>query len=188
MFWESNKFQFADTLESNWLLIRKELEQLQSDNFLPWPEKFLYEKGWEVFGLYAFGKKLHKNCKLCPETTKLVEMIPGMITSGFSSLAPQSHIKPHVGHANGVLRGHLGLIVPDQCAIRVGNETKSWQEGKFFIFDDTTEHEAWNYSETTRVILLIDILNPELKSREDSKFTCSFEVAKVLKKLEKLET
>lgn len=75
MFFESSEFEFAATLESNWLLIRQELEQLQQGYFVPWPEKFLYEKGWEVFGLYAFGNKLQDNCQLCPETTRLVEMI-----------------------------------------------------------------------------------------------------------------
>ena len=40
----------------------------------------------EIFGLYGFGMKLDKNCQLCPETTKLVEQIPHLVSAGFSSL------------------------------------------------------------------------------------------------------
>ena len=62
---------------------------------------------------------------------------------------------------NTVLRLHLGLIIPKTytaigCAIRVGEEIENWQEGKCLIFDDTIEHEAWNRSHDTRVVLLVD--------------------------------
>ncbi len=160
MFYEISKFKFTENLESNWLVIKDELTKLQKSNVSPWPEKFLYEKGWDVFGLYAFGKKIEDNCRLCPETTKLVESIPGMTTAGFSSLAPGTHITPHMGYATTVLRCHLGLIVPDNCAIRVENQTVSWQEGKCIVFDDTFEHEAWNRGESPRVVLLLDFLKP----------------------------
>ena len=177
MFFDNEKFKFTTTLESNWLLIRQELEQLQRSYFMPWPEKFLYGKGWDVFGLYAFGRKLRDNCQLCPETTRVIETIPGMITAGFSSLAPGTHIKPHVGYSKSVLRCHLGLIVPDKCALRVGSQIKSWQEGKCFIFDDTTEHEAWNNSNQTRIALLIDFRKTQ-GLNDEQPICCSSEISK----------
>ncbi|MBW4566491.1 MAG: aspartyl/asparaginyl beta-hydroxylase domain-containing protein [Tolypothrix carrinoi HA7290-LM1] len=160
MFFDKSEFEFTATLEANWLVIQKELEQLQPKNFVDWPEKYIYNQGWEVFGLYAFSNRIEDNCRLCPETTKLVEMIPGMTTAGFSSLAPGTYIGPHFGATKAVLRCHLGLIVPDECAIRVDTETRSWQEGKCLIFDDTFEHEAWNKSDKTRIVLLIDFERP----------------------------
>ncbi|MBD2195425.1 MULTISPECIES: aspartyl/asparaginyl beta-hydroxylase domain-containing protein [Calothrix] len=160
MFFPASDFEFATALEANWLTVRQELEQLQPKNFIDWPEKNIYNQGWEVFGLYAFGQKIAENCRLCPETTKLVEAIPGMLTAGFSSLAPGTYIGPHFGATQAVLRCHLGVIVPDNCAIRVDKETRSWQEGKCLIFDDTFEHEAWNKSEQTRIVLLIDFTRP----------------------------
>jgi aspartyl/asparaginyl beta-hydroxylase (cupin superfamily) len=156
MFFAPDEFEFTHALESNWLVIREELERLKSTHFMPWPEKYLYTHGWEVFGLYAFNRKIENNCLLCPEATRLVESIPGMTTAGFSSLAPGAYIGPHVGASKAVLRCHLGLIVPDRCEIRVGTEIRSWEEGKCLIFDDTFEHEAWNRSEQTRIVLLID--------------------------------
>ncbi len=161
MFYDNLDFEFTIFLQSNWLVIQEELTRLQGIDFIPWYEKHLYNQGWNVFGLYVFGKKLEDNCRLCPETTKLVESIPGMTTAGFSYLAPGSHIRPHVGYTTAVLRCHLGLIVPDGCGIRVGKQTKSWESGKCLIFDDTIEHEAWNYSKLPRILLLIDFKKTE---------------------------
>lgn len=181
MFYESTDFKFTDIMESKRLLIKEELTRLQEGNFMPWQEKFLYNKGWNAFGLYAFEKKVEDNCRLCPETTKLVECIPGMTTAGFSSLAPGTHIVPHVGYSNAVLRCHLGLIVPDGCGIRVGTQTRNWIEGKCLIFDDTVEHEAWNRSNFPRIVLLIDFKKPNMASfNQLGDFP---EVAKVLQEL-----
>lgn len=161
MFYEPHQFNFVSLLELNWLTIKNELIQLRQGNFIPWPEPFLYGgKGWDVFGFHAYGRKLNNNCRLCPETTRLVEAIPGMTTAGFSVLAPGRHIAPHIGFSNAVLRCHLGLIVPDGCAIRVGTEIRHWQEGKCLIFEDTVEHEAWNRGNSIRVVLLIDVKKP----------------------------
>lgn len=161
MFYDPSQFEFVSSLESNWQIIQQELNQLREGDFIPWPEKYLYGKGWDTFGLYAFGIKIGKNCALCPETTKLLESIPDLVTAGFSSLAVDTHIAPHNGYPDGLLRCHLGLIVPDGCAIRVGTETKSWENGKCLVFDDTTEHEAWNKGNKTRVVLLMDFKAPE---------------------------
>ena len=190
-FFEANNFQFTQILESNWLTIRAELEQvlqreqntqekklsinpedfveqndieaytnqidIQQGGFIPWHQVEIYDGNWDVFGLYGFKQKIPENCKLCPKTTSLVEQIPNMITAGFSALKPGTHIHPHVGYTDKVLRYHLGLIIPNDCALRVGDEIRSWEEGKFLIFDDTFEHEAWNKSDNTRIVLLIDV-------------------------------
>ena len=162
MFKAVQEYEFTKELEANWQVIRQELEQLSDKDFLDWPEKHLYGKGWQTFGLYAFGMKLHKNCRLCPETTKLIEGIPHMVTAGFSSLLPSTHIAAHTGYPEGLLRCHLGLVGCDGCSLRVGAEVRDWQEGKCLIFDDTTEHEAWNRGDRTRVVLLIDFKSQEV--------------------------
>ncbi|MDX2096491.1 MAG: aspartyl/asparaginyl beta-hydroxylase domain-containing protein [Leptolyngbyaceae cyanobacterium bins.59] len=161
VFYDPQQFEFVTTLESNWQTVRAELEQLREGDFIPWPEKYLYGKGWDTFGLYAFGIKLAKNCQLCPKTAALLAQIPGLTTAGFSSLAPGTHIAPHTGYPDGLLRCHLGVIVPDECALRVADKTHAWSEGKCLVFDDTSEHEAWNRSDRTRIVLLIDFKAPD---------------------------
>jgi aspartyl/asparaginyl beta-hydroxylase (cupin superfamily) len=162
MFYSNDQFPFTKTLEQNWQSIRNELQRLKDGQFLDWPEKHLYGEGWTVFGLISFGIELDKNTKLCPETTRLVKQIPGIQTAGFSHMRPGTHITPHVGHPEGVLRCHLGLMIPENCALRVGDETRKWEEGKCMVFDDTIEHEAWNKSDKSRVVLLLDFKAPEL--------------------------
>lgn len=142
---------------AHWKEILTEFRALKEKDLEPWPEP-IHNGGWSVFGLYAFGKKLPKNCKKCPQTTFLVEMIPGMVTAGFSRMAPGTIIKPHKGYSNKVWRMHLGLVCPPDCGLRVGKEILTWEEGKMFRFDDTIEHEAWNRSNQERIILLIDRL------------------------------
>jgi len=43
------------------------------------------------------------------------------------------------------------------------------------IFDDSFEHEAWNKSNETRVILLFEIWRPEISPDERAALTTIFE-------------
>jgi len=102
--------------------------------------------------------------------------IPGRTPSVlFSQLQPGAHIPPHNGLINTRLIVHLPLIVPGKCRLRVGNEVREWQEGKAWVFDDSIDHEAWNDSDRTRVILLFDIARPELTDEENRWVATLFE-------------
>ena len=62
-----------------------------------------------------------------------------------------------------MLRHHLALMVPEPATasgIRVGGEVRHWEEGKSMVFDDTYEHEAWNDTDSDRVVLFLDIVRP----------------------------
>lgn len=112
---------------------------------------------------YAFGYKSQKNCQQCPQTAKLLEKIPGLKVAFFSILAPGKHIPEHRGKHKGIIRYHLGLIVPDPktaCRIRVADQFAYWEEGKSLIFDDTFLHEVWNDTDGYRAILFLDIARP----------------------------
>jgi aspartyl/asparaginyl beta-hydroxylase (cupin superfamily) len=84
----------------------------------------------------------------------------------FSVLEPNSRIEPHTGITNARLIVHFPLIVPDRCGFRVGGETRQWETGKALIFDDMTEHEAWNDSDRARVVLIADLWRLELSAAE----------------------
>ena len=158
MFYTADSFPFVKQLEAQWQLILMELQSLPCGQFQAWPETALYNQGWDVFGFYFFGQRLAANCAQCPQTLSILETIPGLTTAGFSCLAPATHIKPHTGYTDSVLRLHLGLLTPPECGLRVGAEVRNWQAGECLIFDDTVEHEAWNYSSQPRVILLLDFM------------------------------
>jgi aspartyl/asparaginyl beta-hydroxylase (cupin superfamily) len=87
-------------------------------------------------------------------------------TAVFSLREPKTRIPPHTGVNNARLIAHLPLIVPSGCGFRVGAETRHWEPGKAFVFDDTIEHEAWNDSDQLRVVLILDLRNPYLAPAE----------------------
>ena len=144
MFLDTREFPFTLALESRWQEIRQEFECLRPEQLMLWPEKEVYHGGWEVFGLWGAERRFEANCGLCPVTTVVLEQVPGLTTAGFSQLAPGTHIHPHEGYTDTVLRCHLGLVVPEGCGLEVGGQTRHWQEGECLIFDDTTRHSAWN--------------------------------------------
>jgi len=164
MFYDLSLFPFSTVLSQNWRIIRAELDALERGEFIDWPEHSLYgNRGWETFGLYAFGQRQPEGCARCPQTERLVRQIPGLMMAGFSRLAPGARIVPHrgyEGYSGYVLRLHLGLDIPEDCAIRVGTELRGWKEGECLVFDDSVEHEAWNRGPRSRTILLCDFLNP----------------------------
>lgn len=161
MFIDVQQFDFVRELEAAWKAIREEYLSLPEDAFEPWVQREMYGDGWSVFGLHAFGQRIDAAVNACPQTSMALSRVPGMTTAGFSRLAPGTHIKPHIGWVRTVYRSHLGLIVPDECGMRVGSKIRSWQEGSCLIFDDTIEHESWNHSTQTRVVLLFDFLRSD---------------------------
>lgn len=117
------------------------------------------ERNWKTFLLYTYGARIEKNIALCPKTDEVIRAIPGMTTAFFSIMEPHTALAPHRGPYKGVLRYHLGLIIPqpvDLCGIRVDGAVYHWQVGKSLIFDDTYTHEVWNNSDEIRVVLFVD--------------------------------
>jgi ornithine lipid ester-linked acyl 2-hydroxylase len=170
-FFETTTFPWVQTIEADWPIIRKELDLLlQHKEEIPnlqdvSPEQSSIAQGesWKSFFLYGFGHKIERNCARCPETVRIVTRIPGLKMAMFSILAPKSHLLPHRGPYKGLLRYHLGLIIPEpdsSCRLRVADEVRSWQEGRSLIFDDSYNHEAWNDSDRHRVILFVDFVRP----------------------------
>jgi ornithine lipid ester-linked acyl 2-hydroxylase len=166
---DSRQFEWVALLENNWVAIRKELEAvLNYRQLLPalqdiQQEQYALNKDnhWKTFFLYGFGQKATLNCHLCPVTASILEQIPQIKTAFFSILSPHKHIPAHKGVFKGLIRSHLGLIIPGQpgeCTMRIGNELINWQEGKMVVFDDTYEHEVWNNTNEIRVVLLVDVI------------------------------
>ena len=168
---DADLFPWAREFETNWHAIRQELEHiLRYRNELP----RLYEvspgntrisadDNWKSFVLYGFGYRAEHNCKLCPETARLLAKVPGIETAFFSILSPGAHIPAHKGIAKGLLRCHLGLIVPqrrESCVMYLDGTPHGWNEGRVLLFDDTHTHEVWNRTEEDRVVLLFDFERP----------------------------
>jgi beta-hydroxylase len=169
--YDTATFPWAAEVEKAWPQIRAELDRvlvrqkdLPSFQDISTDVKTISkDSGWKTFFLLGFGIKSEQNIRACPETWAAVQKIPGLKTAMFSIFEPGKHLPAHRGPYNGVLRLHLGMIVPestDRIAIRVKDQICHWHEGKVLIFDDAYEHEAWNHTDKTRVVLFVDFVKP----------------------------
>ena len=168
---DNDHFDFLGPFVENWETIRTEAEAiLQFRDDIPGfqdisPDQYRLAKGknWKTHVLFGFGERLETNTQLTPVTASLLERVPNLQTAMFSILAPGYHIPAHKGVTKGILRCHLGLIIPEdweKCRIRVDDTITPWREGEIFVFDDTYEHEVWNETDEERVILLFDFDRP----------------------------
>lgn len=167
----NDHFPFLSEFTDNWEVIRDEAKEVLKfreaipgfQEISPDQYRLATEQNWKTFVLYGFGQKLEKNTQLTPKTSEILEKVPHLQTAMFSILAPGYHIPAHKGVTKGILRSHIGLIIPkdrEKCRIRVDDTITAWKEGEIFVFDDTFEHEVWNDTDEERVILLFDFDRP----------------------------
>ncbi|WP_293899211.1 aspartyl/asparaginyl beta-hydroxylase domain-containing protein [Phenylobacterium sp.] len=184
-FYPRDAFPWLDRLEAAAADIQAELAQVLADGPAAL-EPYVSAEGapqdrwrelnnsrrWGVFYLWRAGAPVAENLARCPRTAAALEAWPRCELLGtapsavFSILDAKTRIPPHVGVNNARLIVHLPLVVPPDCGFRVGAETRSWEPGKAFVFDDTIEHEAWNNSDEPRAVLILDIWNPYLSEAE----------------------
>lgn len=127
---------------------------------------------WSGYYFYRHGVRRDENCAACPGTAAAIDHVPLCRVDNhapevlFSVFTAGTHLLPHRGVTNTRVVGHLPLIVPEDCALNVGGDVHVWREGEIVVFDDTYEHEAWNRSQHTRVVLIFDLWNPHLTDVE----------------------
>lgn len=169
--YDTRSFPWVAEIEADWKKVRAELDSvMQYRDAMPSFQDIVKEVGmiqsddqWKTFFLKGVGMDCTENAKRCPETMKMLNVIPGCTTGFFSILSPLKHIPPHRGPWAGVLRLHLGLLVPEprhMCRIRISDQFHTWEEGRALIFDDTYNHEVWNDTEGYRVVLFVDFERP----------------------------
>lgn len=135
------------------------------------------QQAWQGFFFYRHGERRDDNAARCPHTAAVLDTLPIVRIREhapevlFSVLTPGAHILPHRGVTNTRLVTHLPLVVPSDCALRVGGVDHVWEEGRCVVFDDTYEHEAWNRSGLTRVVLILDTWHPDLTEAERAAVT-----------------
>jgi beta-hydroxylase len=170
-FYDTDRFAWVAELEDRWTEIRAELEAVLADrSAIPAFQDISVDQvdlsdddRWQTYFLFGYGFEVAEHTAAGPRTTELVKAVPGMKTAMFSILAPGKHIPNHRGPYKGVLRHHLGLVVPEpaaDCRIRVGDEIRHWSEGGSLLFDDTYDHEVHNDTGGERVVLFLDVVRP----------------------------
>jgi aspartyl/asparaginyl beta-hydroxylase (cupin superfamily) len=127
---------------------------------------------WSVYSLWHDGTPVNAHQAACPKTSAVLAQLPLCDIPDyapgayFSVLKPRTRLPPHTGTTNTRSIVHLPLVIPEGCRFRVGSQTRSWEKGQAWVFDDTIEHDACNDSDQVRIILIFDIWNPLLTSAE----------------------
>lgn len=138
---------------------------------------------WGACFLWKYGEPNTPVLDRCPATAAALARVPAAHiparapSAFFSILQPHTRIPPHTGVTNTRAIIHLPLIVPENCAFRVGGETRIWQEGVPFAFDDSIDHEARNDSDRFRAVLIFDVWNPHLTEGEQQMIAAYYAAA-----------
>jgi aspartate beta-hydroxylase len=169
---DPDQFWFVSLLEERFPQIRDEICRVLDapiDPVQPTLEDgWLVERGsWRQAYLFREGQWQEDVCAHFPVTRSVLAEIPEVTTFSpgvilVSRLSPGTHIVPHCGSTNAVLRVHLGIVVPDGVSIRVAETTTTWQEGRCIVFDDSFEHEVHHDGDSDRVVLILDMAHPDL--------------------------
>ena len=154
---EREDFDWVPQLEAATPAIREELLGLLDEgaDFRPYVEdeanrprrEFHHlnnDPSWSALYLWRDAQLVPEIAQRCPRTIEALGKVPlshiGSRTPAvlFSRLEPGAHIPPHSGMLNCRLICHLPLVVPPGCWLRVGNETREWEE----LADLRRQHRA----------------------------------------------
>ncbi|MEZ5498030.1 MAG: aspartyl/asparaginyl beta-hydroxylase domain-containing protein [Steroidobacteraceae bacterium] len=144
---------------------------------------------WDGHYFYRHGLRREAALEACPASAAAIDRLPlARIREHapevlFSVFSGGTHLLPHRGVSNLRIVGHLALIVPPECALRVADQTYRWREGEVVLFDDTYLHEAWNRSDSDRVVLIFDLWNPHLTASERDAMQTAIEAIGDFRKL-----
>ena len=127
--YDNSVFPWAEAIEREWRTIRNELDAvLLRKNELPAFQDIStdvatisQDNGWKTYLLVGYGIRSERNIAQCPNTWRIVRKIPGLKTAMFSIFEPGKHLPAHRGPYNGVLRLHLGLLVPEPRESRLSS-------------------------------------------------------------------
>ena len=196
-FHEREHFPWLGALEALTPQIRAEMDQVakagdaqlvpyvkyaDSEPLAQWRE-LNHSRDWTAIHLIERGERVAANAAHCPAMMAFLQGMEQPWVAGcganamFSLLAPRTTIPAHCGVANFRLLCHLPLIVPQRCWFRVGAQTRDFEQGQAWVFDDTIEHEAQNETDQLRVIMIFDLWHPDLSTAERAAITATVAAA-----------
>jgi ornithine lipid ester-linked acyl 2-hydroxylase len=119
------------------------------------------KQDWQTQSFKTWDIEVPINLNECSEIKSFLAANPMVISASVNILKANSKIKVHRGDTNAIFRCHLGLVIPSEipeCGFSVGDEHRSWKTGELLIFNDASEHYAWNNTDKDRIIFLFDVI------------------------------
>jgi aspartyl/asparaginyl beta-hydroxylase (cupin superfamily) len=181
-FYDTKNYLPLAEIESHWAELKGEIiDFIKEKDSMFISNKSVYENidvnnGWSVIVFLFWGLKISGEFKKkCPKTMRYIDKVPGFVSLSISRLSPHSTLAEHTGDTNAMLRCHLGVEIPSSlpnCGLKVNGEEKSWEEGKWIIFNDAYNHGAWNNMDKRRIVIILDFIKPEFIRQKN--IACAF--------------
>lgn len=135
------------------------------------------DSSWRLYPLILNQVIIEHTANHCPNTMNILSKVSNRIlNAGFSLLEPNSTTKLHMDYNDKFYRLHIPMIIPQNnknlnniildktcvdkklAVFQVENEYLAWSEDNYFIFNDLCLHNAWNWTDENRIVLLVDLL------------------------------
>jgi hypothetical protein len=166
-FHDPRDFPWVRALEDATDDIRNEMFQVRDEFGRAAYDSDRNVKTWRTFYFYFGGKPIQEHLDACPKTREILRQIPTNKNHVcFSAIEPGGKLQPHTGPTNTSLTAHLGLSNCDGASICVAGETKTYEEGKVLILDDSFVHWVEHTGSKTRYTFMITLWHPELNGVE----------------------
>lgn len=171
-FADPEQFPWTKEFEKNSDAIYNELKQYIKKNVLEGyfiTSMVSRKNSWRTISLRTWGIEQYNHQVHFPVTYSLIKKHTQIVSASFNLLEANSKIHPHSGDTNAIYRCHLGLDVPAPaplCALKVKDEVRGWQNGKWLMFIDAFVHEAYNNAPADRYIFVVDIIRDEYISQK----------------------
>lgn len=154
----------ADVIIDTYQQVERDMSGLHPEN-----NKLADGGSWNSLFFYRAGQCFQESFVKYPKLGALINSIKGTDTAGsvyYARLTPGAKIKPHYGPHNYRLRTHMGIKVPKNTFIEVGDVRKTWKVGKCIVFDDSFLHYVENNSDEERIVFILDVWHPDLTKPE----------------------
>lgn len=158
-----------EPFQARWRELAAEAERLGAE-WAEHPDSYYAPFGWYLWPVRYFGIDNPDAMETAPLLASLVAREGRVMTAQYLRLAPGAEVAPHQGRPMGVARFHLGLSIPDDCALQVGDVTRGWTEGEWLAFDDVRTHRTWNRSDRDRIVLSLDMEHPSIRMTRTAYF------------------
>jgi len=165
----------AAQLEQQLAAVQRDLARLQSAELLDYSADIVTRGQWRAHPVFFAGERVDRLFwpdLAMDETARAVESLDGQASALpladvlFSAHEPGTKLSAHCSWDGFRMRLHLGLEVPGGCGMRVGSQSRVWQQGRVLVFHDSFEHETWNVGLQRRVVLIVDCWHPGLTRPE----------------------
>jgi hypothetical protein len=150
-------------LQKNYDIFKKEFQDvpIEKYNNLSFMKDIVDEEyRWKVYPI-TYKWKTIDFCDYASQSAQILKEIDA-VNGGFSLFLPKTETNLHAGTTPYTYRIHLGLDVPDGCGFICNEKDLSIKNEEINFFDATDIHKAWNNSDKNRIILIVDLIKPDI--------------------------